>query len=163
MRELDQDQSAWRERSNELPRLSSRELEPTPSRWVEGAMNLPTLVIAKEACRLWQSIWQCTVDCRSRLGSFAMTNQGSSLAGVQRPFGEPLGKLLGDPSEIRAGLPRPASRTRNDKPMSSLAERSYSSPSLWAGFLESIQLDLKPAFRRLRRRGVRRSPRDSPA
>ena len=31
--------------------------------------------ISKEAGRLWQSIWGCTVACRSRFGSFAMTNK----------------------------------------------------------------------------------------
>ena len=42
------------------------------------SVNLSTqaslLVSAKKACRLWQSIGERTVDCRSRLGSFAMTN-----------------------------------------------------------------------------------------
>ena len=43
---------------------------------LERVINPHALVIAKEACRLRQSIWQSTVDCRSRLGSFAMTNRG---------------------------------------------------------------------------------------
>jgi hypothetical protein len=62
--------------------LSLRELERTPRHSLFGAMNPPLLVIAKEACLLRQSIWQRTVDCRSRLGSFAMTNSVCPLAGA---------------------------------------------------------------------------------
>ncbi|MSU51158.1 MAG: hypothetical protein EXS37_19065 [Opitutus sp.] len=69
-----------------LPCLSLRELEPTPSRWVRVAMNFQMLVIAKEPCRLWQSIWQCSVDCHARQASLAMKDQGndSSATSTQR-------------------------------------------------------------------------------
>ena len=44
-------------------------------------MSSLTLGMAKEVCRLWQSIRERAVECRSRLGSFAMTNSVYSLEG----------------------------------------------------------------------------------
>jgi hypothetical protein len=44
-------------------------------------MSSLTLVMAKEVYRLWQSIRERAVECRSRLGSFAMTNSVYSLEG----------------------------------------------------------------------------------
>jgi hypothetical protein len=104
--------------------LSLRELEPPPSRWVEGAMNP---VCHREELNQSAVPWvteamnfvchgeersdvaihlKFQLDCRARLAGLAMTNRVSSLAGAQR---------RGDPSGISAGLPRPPSRARNDK------------------------------------------------
>src|SRR4051812_11986146 len=69
-----------------------------PSHWLERAMNFPAGVIAKEVCRLWQSIRPCTVDCRSRLGSLAMTNNRCSFAGLAKnPNARPQACILLDP------------------------------------------------------------------